>query len=257
MRAATRARTTSAPAWLTARPVAHRALHDAARGIIENTGSAVAAALNHGFAIEVDIQLTADGEVVVFHDDDLDRLTEGSGPVDALSLAALRATPMRGTVDRVMTLQELLAQVQGRVPLVIELKSRFDGNTALAIRATEILATYDGPAALMSFDPDLVAAVKVLAPERPRGFTMERRYDDPEWDPIGAATKFAWANLLHYPRMRPDFLAHYVKDLPSPAVSFARRATGLPVLTWTVRTAEDRAIAARHADQIIFEGFIP
>ncbi|GAB4069890.1 glycerophosphodiester phosphodiesterase [Ancylobacter sonchi] len=247
----------SAPAWLTARPVAHRALHDAARGIIENTASAVDAALARGFAIEVDIQLAADGEVVVFHDDDLDRLTAASGPVQALTLAQLRQVLVRGTADRIMTLAELLARVGGRVPLVIELKSRFDGDTSVAIRAVEILSSYAGPAALMSFDPDLVAAVRALGPAIPRGFTMERRYDDPEWDFVSPADKFAWGNLLNFPRMQPDFLAHYVKDLPSPAVSLAKRTTGLPVLTWTVRTPEDRAIAARHADQIIFEGFVP
>ncbi|MCB4768407.1 glycerophosphodiester phosphodiesterase [Ancylobacter sp. Lp-2] len=247
----------SAPAWLTARPVAHRALHDMARGIIENTVSAVDAALVHGFAIEVDIQLSADGEAVVFHDDDLDRLTEASGPVQALTLAQLCQVPMRGTADHILTFDELLQRVGGRVPLVIELKSRFDGDTSVAIRAVERLAGYDGPAALMSFDPDLVAAVRTLAPAIPRGFTMERRYDDPEWDFVSPADKFAWGNLLNFPRMQPDFLAHYVKDLPSPAVSQAKRTTGLPVLTWTVRTPEDRAIAARHADQIIFEGFVP
>lgn len=246
-----------APSWLTARPVAHRALHDTARGIIENTPSAVDAAMAHGFSIEVDIQLSADGEVVVFHDDDLDRLTEATGPVDALSLAELRRVAMRGTADRIMTFAELLERVAGRAALVVELKSRYDGNTAVAIRAAEIIAGYAGPLALMSFDPDLVAAVRELAPHVPRGFTMERVYDDPEWDFLSAEQKFAWGNLLHFPRMQPDFIAHYVKDLPSPAVSLARQQTGLPILTWTVRTAEDRAIAARHADQIIFEGFVP
>ncbi|TSJ61698.1 glycerophosphodiester phosphodiesterase [Starkeya sp. 3C] len=247
----------AAPTWLTARPVAHRALHDAARGVIENTPSAVDAALARGYAIEVDIQLSADGEALVFHDDTLERLTTASGPAGALTAAQLKATPLRGTADRMMTLAELLARVGGRVPLVIELKSLFDGDTAVAARAVEVLASYDGPAALMSFDPDLVAAVRRIAPHIPRGITMEHRYDDPEWDMLSPATKFAWGNLLHFPRTRPDFIAHYVKELPATAVSLARRATGLPVLTWTVRTPEDRAVAARHADQMIFEGFLP
>ncbi|MCS0505254.1 glycerophosphodiester phosphodiesterase family protein [Ancylobacter mangrovi] len=247
----------NAPAWLTARPVAHRALHDAARGIVENTPAAVDAAIARDYAIEVDIQLAADGEVMVFHDDTLDRLTTATGPVGALSAAALKAVAFRDTSDRMMTLPELLTRVAGRVPLVIEMKSRFDGDDALAVRAADILADYAGPAALMSFDPDLVAAALRLAPHIPRGFTMERRYDDPEWDFLAPGTKFAWGNLLHIPRTRPDFLAHYVKDLPSPAVALARRSLGLPLLTWTVRTAEDRAVAARHADQIIFEGFLP
>ena len=247
----------TAPAWLTARPVAHRALHDKARGVVENTPSAVDAALAHGFAIEVDIQLSADGEVMVFHDDTLERLTLATGPAHALTAARFKAVELRGTADRTMTLDELLARVGGQVPLVIELKSRFDGETAVAQRAVEVLAGYGGPAALMSFDPDLVEAVRKLAPHIPRGITMEHAYDDPEWDILTPATKFAWGNLLHFPRTRPDFIAHYVKELPSTAVSLARRAFRLPVLTWTVRSAEDRAVAARHADQMIFEGFVP
>ena len=246
----------NAPAWLTARPVAHRALHDAARGIIENTPSAVDAAIARNYAIEVDIQLTSDGEAVVFHDDDLDRLTTATGPVPARSLAQMQAIELRGTADRTMTLAELLARVGGRVPLIIEMKSHFDGNTAVADRAAQVLAGYAGPAALMSFDPDLVAAIRKLAPAIPRGITMERRYDDPEWAGLSAATKFAFGNLLHFPRTMPDFVAHYVKELPAPAASLAHM-TGRPLLTWTVRTEADRATAQRHADQMIFEGFLP
>lgn len=247
----------NAPAWLTARPIAHRALHDVARGVIENTPSAVDAALAHDFAIEVDIQLSSDGEAMVFHDDTLERLTLASGPAHALTAAQFKATELRGTADRTMTLDELLGRVGGRVPLIIELKSQFDGDVGVARRAVEVLAGYDGPAALMSFDPDLVAAVRALAPQIPRGITMEHAYDDPEWDMLSPATKFSWGNLLHFPRTRPDFIAHYVKELPSTPVSLARRAFRLPVLTWTVRTPEDRAVAARHADQMIFEGFVP
>ncbi|TCK27940.1 glycerophosphoryl diester phosphodiesterase [Ancylobacter aquaticus] len=247
----------NAPAWLTARPIAHRALHDAARGVIENTPSAVDAALARDYAIEVDIQLSADGEAMVFHDDTLERLTLAEGPAKALSAAQLKAAEMRGTTDRMMTLDDLLARIAGRVPLIIELKSRFDGDTAVAARAVAVLAGYDGPAALMSFDPDLVAAVRTLAPHIPRGITMEHLYDDPEWGILSADTRHEWGNLLHLPRTRPDFIAHYVKELPSAAVDRARAGAPLPVLAWTVRTPEDRAVAALHADQMIFEGFLP
>lgn len=246
----------NAPAWLTARPIAHRALHDAARGVIENTPSAVDAALARDYAIEVDIQLSADGEAMVFHDDMLERLTLAEGPANALTAEELKAVEMRGTADRMMTLGELLGRVSGRVPLVIELKSAFNG-TAVAARAVEVLADYGGPAALMSFDPNLVTAVRALAPHIPRGITMEYRYDDPEWDMLSHETKHEWGNLLHLPRTQPDFIAHYVKELPSAAVDAARRQRPVPLLTWTVRTAEDRETAARHADQMIFEGFLP
>ncbi|GLK71784.1 glycerophosphodiester phosphodiesterase [Ancylobacter dichloromethanicus] len=247
----------NAPAWLTARPIAHRALHDAARGVIENTPSAVDAALARDYAIEVDIQLSADGEAVVFHDDTLERLTLAEGPAKALTAAQLKAIELRGTADRMMTLAELLARVGGRVPLIIELKSHFDGETAIAARAATVLSGYGGPAALMSFDPALVAALRSLAPHIPRGITMEHRYDDPEWDILSAGTKHDWGNLLHLPQTRPDFIAHYVKELPSAAVDLARRRAPMPLLAWTVRTPQDRAVADCHADQMIFEGFLP
>ena len=247
----------NAPAWLTARPIAHRALHDAARGVIENTASAVDAAIARDYAIEVDIQLSADGEAMVFHDDTLERLTQAEGATSALTAAELKAVAMRGTTDRMMTLAELLARVGGRVPLVIELKSHFDGATAVALRAADVLAGYGGPAALMSFDPDLVAAVRQLAPHIPRGITMEHRYDDPEWEFVNPQTRHDWGNLLHFARTRPDFIAHYVKELPSTAVDRVRQDHPIPLLTWTVRTEADRAVAARHADQMIFEGFLP
>jgi glycerophosphoryl diester phosphodiesterase len=245
------------PDWLTARPVAHRALHDAAAGIIENMPSAVDAAIAGRYAIEVDVQMSADGEAMVFHDDDLDRLTLATGPVKALTARALQSMEFRGTTDRMMSLPDLLQRVAGEVPLVIELKSHFDGDDAVAVRSCELLAAYAGPAALMSFDPELVVAARRLAPHIARGITMERRYDDPEWAPLSATTKFSWGNLLHFPRTRPDFVAHYVKELPAPAPWLARNLLGLPLLAWTVRTEADRATARAHADQMIFEGFRP
>lgn len=247
----------NAPDWLVARPIAHRGLHDSAAGIIENMPAAVDAAIAGNYAIEVDLQLSSDGEAMVFHDDDLDRLTTADGPLKARTARALAALAFRATADHMMSLPDLIARVAGRVPLVIELKSHYDGDIAVAQRAADVLESYAGPAALMSFDPDLVAAARRLCPRIPRGITMERRYDDPEWAGLSAATKFAWGNLLHFPRTRPDFVAHYVKELPAPAPTLARRMLGRPLLTWTVRSEADRATARAHADQMIFEGFRP
>ena len=126
--------------WLIARPVAHRGLHDAAAGIIENTPSAFAAAVAGNYAIECDLQITADGEAMVHHDDALGRLTEGSGRLDAMTAADLKRVPFRATADRMITLGELCDLVAGRAPLVIELKSRFDGDQRLVARAAEVLS---------------------------------------------------------------------------------------------------------------------
>src|SRR5471032_1763871 len=140
------ARQLRAPDWLTARPVAHRGLHDAARGIIENMPAAVEAAISGNFSIEVDIQLTRDGEAMVHHDDALGRLTEGNGPLLGKTAAELKAVRFKDTPEHMMSLGDLCALVAGRVPLVIEVKSHFDGDRKLVRRMAEVLATYSGPA---------------------------------------------------------------------------------------------------------------
>src|ERR1700750_2569139 len=149
-----------APDWLTARPVAHRGLHDISRGIVENMPGAVQAAIAGSFSIEVDIQLSADGEAMVHHDHALGRLTEASGPVVAKNAPELRAITIRDTAERMMSLSDLCAMVAGRVPLVIEVKSHFDGDRKLVKRMAEVLSSYEGPAVGMSFDPDPVMALR-------------------------------------------------------------------------------------------------
>src|SRR3954452_19841506 len=162
-----------APDWLTARPVAHRGLHDRARGIIENMPGAASAAIAGNFAIECDIQLTADGEAMVHHDDELGRLTEGSGALLDKSAAELRAVHFKNTAERMMTLTDLCDLVAGRVPLVIEVKSHFDGDRKLVKRMAEVLSSYKGPAVGISFDPDQVAALREIIPSRPHGIVAE------------------------------------------------------------------------------------
>jgi glycerophosphoryl diester phosphodiesterase len=246
-----------APDWLTARPVAHRGLHDRARGIIENMPAAAQAAVDGNFAIECDIQLTADGEAMVHHDDALGRLTEGSGPLLGKTAAELKAVSFKDTPERMMSLGDLCALVRGRVPLVIEMKSHFDGDRRLVRRMAEVLASYSGPAAGMSFDPDQVLALRELMPELPRGITAERTYEEADWPDASPAQRRGMLHLGHAFRTRPHFVAYWVDDLPAPAPWIARHMFGLPLLTWTVRTNEQRERAARYADQMIFEGFRP
>jgi glycerophosphoryl diester phosphodiesterase len=240
--------------WLTARPVAHRGLHDPASGIIENTASAVRAAINANYAIEVDLQLSADREAMVHHDDVLGRLTEGGGRLGDISAADLKRIAFRQTADRMMSLADLCDIVAGRVTLLIELKSRFDGDRRLAARVVEVLTSYAGPVGVMSFDPQQIEAVKELAPGLPRGIVAERKDVHPEWKGLSTATRLAY--LRHGLRSRPHFLAYAVKDLPAAGPLLARHIFGLPLLTWTVRNETDRR-RARWADQIIFEGFRP
>lgn len=246
-----------APDWLTARPVAHRGLHDAARGVIENMPGAVQAAIAGNFSIEVDIQLTADGEAMVHHDDALGRLTEGSGSLLGKSAAELKAVKFKNTPERMMSLGDLLTLVAGRVPLVIEVKSHFDGDRKLVKRMADGLASYSGPVVGMSFDPDQVLALREFAPNLPRGIVAQRNYDDDYWKKLTREQRDSMLYLRHGFRTEPHFVAFWVNQLPAPAPWIARNIFGLPLFAWTVRTPEQRARAAHYADQMIFEGFIP
>lgn len=243
--------------WLTARPVAHRGLHDAAAGVIENTASAFRAAIDGGFAIELDLQISADGEAMVHHDFALGRLTLGSRQLAAMTAAGLKEVPFKDTTDRMMTLGELCELVAGRTPMLVEVKSRFDRDCRLIERTAQVLANYAGPVVVMSFDPDVVHALREIAPGLPRGIVAERYYVHQEWKDFTQAKRRNLAFLLHALRTRPHFVAYQVRDLPSPGPFIARHIFGLPLMTWTVRTEEDRRRARRWADQMIFEGFRP
>lgn len=243
--------------WLTARPVAHRGLHDAAAGVIENTASAFNAAIAANCTIETDVQVTADGEAIVHHDFALGRLTLGSRQLAAMTAAGLKEVPFRDTAERMMTLAEFCALVAGRVPILVEIKSRFDGDRRLVARTAEVLQSYAGPVAVQSFDPQVLLALREVAAGLPRGIVAERHYDSAEWAPLTAEQKRGLGLLLHMPRTRPHFVAYRVADLPSLGPFIARYLFGLPLLAWTVRTEEDRRCAKRWANQMIFEGFRP
>ena len=246
-----------APDWLTARPVAHRGLHDAPRGIIENMPAAAQAAIDGNFSIECDIQLTSDGEAMVHHDDTLGRLTEGSGALRDKTAAELKAVKFHNTPERMMTLGDLCALVAGRVPLVIEVKSHFDRDRTLVKRMAEVLASYSGPAVGMSFDPDQVLALREIMPNLARGIVAEREYTATDWPEASPEQRRGMTHLRHAFRTRPHFVAYWVNELPAAAPWIARNIFGLPLLSWTVRTPEQRERAARYADQMIFESFLP
>ena len=246
----------AAPDWLTARPIAHRGLHDVARGIVENSPSAARAAVERGYGIECDVQRTADGEAVVFHDFELGRLTAEAGPVSARTGAALQAIAYAKGQDRIGTLTGLLTLVAGRVPLVCEIKSRFDGDVTLAERVCALVADYPGPIAIKSFDPAVIAHLR-RDPPCPLGIVAEASYDDPEWSALPVPLRRDLAEVLHFEATQPDFLSYRVDDLPHAVPYLCRTMLGRPVIAWTVRNPTQRSVAARWADQIVFEGFAP
>jgi glycerophosphoryl diester phosphodiesterase len=243
--------------WLTARPIAHRGLHDAAAGVIENTAMAAKAAIAGNYGIEVDVQVSRDGEAMVYHDDVLGRLTEGTGRLDALSTGELKRVAFRGSEQRMMTLGDLCDLVAGRVTLLIELKSRFDGDARLPVRVAAVLAGYQGPAAPMSFDPRQLAVLRQKSPHLALGITAAKYRPHPYWNLMPAWMRYGMGYLLTALTPRPQFVAYAAANLPALAPLVARRVFGLPLLTWAVRTEAERRTAMRWADQMIFEGFRP
>jgi glycerophosphoryl diester phosphodiesterase len=243
--------------WLTAQPIAHRALHDAARGVIENTAAAVSAAIAGGYGIEVDVQVSADGEAMVYHDDVLGRLTEGEGRLDQMTAAALKRVPFRDADARMMTLGELCDLVAGRATLLVELKSRFDGDPRLPGRVATVLSGYRGPAAPMSFDPMQLAVLRQKSPRLPRGIVAAKYRPHPYWDQMPAWLRYSMGSLLPAFMARPQFVAYSIADLPALAPYLARHALCLPLLTWAVKSPAEWQWAARYVDQMIFEAFLP
>jgi glycerophosphoryl diester phosphodiesterase len=242
--------------WLTVRPIAHRGFHNAEAGRIENTLSAVVAAVEHNFAIEVDLAVTADDRVVAFHDDTLERLTESSGRVDTKDLATLKSVRFRAGKDRIPTLEDILDQVDGRVPLALELKSSATGDRRLETSVAAALSTYTGPVAVMSFDPGSMRAMRSLAPALPRGMIADR-FSREHAAHMPSPVRFGLRHLLTAPWVGPQFVAYCIDALPASAPLALRHFFGLPLLTWTVRTEAHRRMAREWADQIIFEGFDP
>ncbi|MEL7211499.1 MAG: glycerophosphodiester phosphodiesterase family protein [Pseudomonadota bacterium] len=241
-----------------ARPIAHRGYHDLARGRVENSRAAFGAAIAHGYGVELDLQLSADGEAVVFHDYELSRLTDLRGPVRQRPMENLRTIKLSGSDDVIASLPEVLAQVSGRVPLLIELKDQ-DGAMgpeigALETAVADALGDYDGPVALMSFNPHSVRTLASLLPDIPRGL-VTCAFDQADWPTLPADTRTLLADIPDYDRVGASFISHDAKDLHAPRVA-ELKADGAKVLCWTIRSPEEEIIARRTADNVTFEGYV-
>lgn len=243
------------PDWLTRAPLAHRGLHDTPHGIIENTTSAFEAAVQAGYGMEMDVQLSADGEAMVFHDAKFDRLTETTGRLSECTANEIKATPLTGTSDRIQTLGELLEQIDGRTPLLVEIKKNEPLPGVLEERTRDLLATYKGPFAISSFNPASVGWFASNAPEIFRG-QISTAFKSGAGSRRPALQRFMARHLLINWVSRPHFISYDINHLPGPATSYLRKR-GLPIVAWTVRTQSDLSKAKLHADNIIFEGFKP
>jgi glycerophosphoryl diester phosphodiesterase len=246
------------PASFFARPITHRALHDRKAGRVENSVKSIQAALDAGYGIEMDVQLTSDGHAVVFHDDLLDRLTAETGPVRDRTRAALGAIPLTDDGGTIPSLEAVLAMVRGRVPLLIEIKDQ-DGAMGANVGTLEkavcaALADYTGDVALMSFNPHSVAACAELAPHIPRGITTSS-YQAVFWPEVPAETRDILREIPDYNRVGACFISHESTDLDRPRVA-ELKAHGAHIFTWTIRSAQAEADARRIVDNVTFEGYL-
>lgn len=238
-------------------PIAHRALHDRARGRPENSRAAIRAAVAAGYGIEVDVQLSSDGVAMVFHDDRLDRLTAEKGPVAARTAADLSRIRLKDAEDGIPSLAEVLGIVGGRVPLLIEIKDQ-SGNLGPKVGPLERavaadLAGYTGPVAVMSFNPHSVAALAAAAPEVPRGITTSA-YRVADWHRLPATTRARLRRIPDYGRVGATFISHEAKDLGRKRVA-ELKARGAAILCWTIRSPEAEAVARTVAQNVTFEGY--
>lgn len=239
-------------------PIAHRGLHNSAIDLIENTPSAVEAALVKGYGVEVDVQCAKGDVPVVFHDPTLDRLMQDSGAISQRTPKDLARVPYKFGSDRIISLCELFDLVAGRAPIYVEIKSNWSGDVTLAREAALRANQYFGPVALMSFDPKVVSHARRYAPHLPIGL-VSGRYCGPDWPTRDGTSleRFVLRHLFPAVTSQVNFINYEIAGLPALTPIIARRLFSLPLLTWTVRTQAEREIAARWADAIVFENFEP
>lgn len=250
---------TPLPPGFGARPFAHRGLHDQGAGRPENSPAAIRAAVEAGYGIEIDVQPSADGAAMVFHDYDLERLTGQTGDVRQRTARELGQITLSGGTDTVPTLQECLEIVAGAAPLLIEIKDQ-DGEMgsnvgALEAAVAKVLDGYDGPVALMSFNPHSVAALSRLAPELPRGLTTSA-YGAKHWPKLPEDVRGRLRGIPDYAHTGSVFISHQSDDLERPRVA-ALKSQGAAVFCWTIRSPAQEELARRVAEQITFEGYLP
>ncbi len=239
-------------------PFAHRALHDVTDGRPENSRAAIRAAITAGYGIEIDLQLSSDGQAMVFHDYSLDRLTAEHGPVRLRSAADLTQVRLGGGDEGIPDFHEVLGIVAGKVPLLVELKDQ-DGAMGQAVGALESAAAkavqnYPGLLAFMSFNPHSVGRLGELAPEVPRGLVTDAFGVD-HWPLLPEKTRSFLRDIPDFDRVGASFISHQVDDLQMPRVS-ELKAAGASVLCWTVRSTSQETKARQVADNVTFEGYL-
>lgn len=238
-------------------PLAHRGYHDARANCVENSRAAFSAAIKAGYGIELDVQLSADGFAMVFHDYEMSRLTAQTGPIRTRNRDELTLIKLTGSDETIPTLPEILSLIAGRVPLLIELKDQ-DGAMGpdvgpLEQSVADALKDYTGPVAVMSFNPHSVIRLAALAPKVPRGI-VTCHFPAEHWQLLNETTRSRLRGIPDYDQACASFISHRHDDLANPRVK-SLKASGAHILCWTVRSHEAEIEARKVADNITFEGY--
>ncbi|MBO5907553.1 MAG: glycerophosphodiester phosphodiesterase [Clostridia bacterium] len=231
---------------------AHRGLHG--EGVAENSISAFKAAVEAGYGIELDVRLSADGELVVFHDDTLERVCGISGKVSDFTAKELSNMRLSGTDDGVPTFLEVLALVSGKVPLLVEIKED-PGKYGVSDKTVEILKDYEGDYIIESFNPLSLGNVAKKLPDVPRGILAQNYY---KYEQYKKPLYFILRCLLVNRICKPSFIAYDHRDYKCVSLRIARRLFGAVTFAWTVRSQKEERAAREHGfDSVIFENYIP
>jgi len=244
------------PGWLLSEPIAHRGLHDAAAGVIENSLPAFAQAADAGMPVELDVQLSADDVPMVFHDMQLDRLTPAKGAVLAQKSQDLQRLQLHGTGETIPSLAQVLARLAGRVPMVFDIKGLKDPVGICEAAMLQLLSNYPGAFTIQSFRPERLDWLRHHAPAVVRG-QLACDFERPDRVGFLTAPRRAMLKRLMFNYLsRPDYISYDIADLPYRPVTDERRR-GLPVIGYTAHSQAELARVQPYIDNIIFEGFRP
>ncbi len=236
--------------WLKKTHIAHRGLHDDSRP--ENSMAAFVAALTHGFAIECDVQASLEGIPVVFHDAHLARMTGEDAFVYQRELQTLKTYTLADSTETIASLEDVLQFVDGRVPLLIEIKAD-SPVVSLTNAVITLLKDYSGEVAIHSFSPAIVRHLKKKAPAILRGQISSQFANNTH---LSSFKKFYLSRMLLNPWTQPDFVTYDISALPNPTVDRFKKSKK-PIIGYTAKTQADYTNALTRVDNVVFEGFLP
>ena len=239
-------------------PIAHRGLHNGAKGFLETSLEAVNRAIFFNYGVEIDVQISSDKKVVVFHDDTLDRLTNEIGLIREKTFDELKNILLLGSESTIPLLSDLLNIIDGRQPVLIEIKDQ-EGELGpnvgdLEKEVSKILSTYKGPAAVMSFNPYSLKAYRSFGGSYPIGLVTEN-FHQKEWPKVSAKELKLLRELVYFDKMSCDFISHNFRNLDTQPVESLRNR-GVPILSWTIKSIKDEEIARKKSVNITFEGYM-